>query len=81
MVDVFPSIHCLFFSCFQLSDYALVREDNKQFNEYLSINPPASPRIDMSVFVMTKGSWPSYISHDLCLPSEMVSCFEMFDTL
>lgn len=51
---------------------AMVKENQSHFQEYISNNPATSPGIDMSVTVLTTGSWPSYKSCDLKLPVEMV---------
>ncbi|GJV90390.1 cullin-1 [Tanacetum coccineum] len=61
-----------------VTDLALAKENQCQFNEYLSNNPLASPRIDFTVTVLTTGFWPSYKSSDLCLPAEMVKCVKVF---
>ena len=50
----------------------LARENQTNFEEYLSNNPQASPGIDLTVTVLTTGFWPSYKSFDLNLPAEMV---------
>ncbi|KAH0765572.1 hypothetical protein KY285_001443 [Solanum tuberosum] len=49
----------------------LARENQGNFEEYLSNNPIANPGIDLTVTVLTTGFWPSYKSFDLNLPAEM----------
>nr|GEW84376.1 cullin-1-like isoform X1 [Tanacetum cinerariifolium] len=44
----------------------------------VSNTPLASPGIDFTVTVLTMGFWTSYKSSDLCLPTEMVKCVEVF---
>ncbi|GJZ80517.1 cullin-1-like protein [Tanacetum coccineum] len=61
-----------------VTDLALAKENQCQFNEYLSNTPPASPGIDFTVTVLTMGFWPSYKSSELCLPAEMVKCVQVF---
>ncbi|KAH0781944.1 hypothetical protein KY290_001542 [Solanum tuberosum] len=59
----------------------LARENQGNFEEYLSNNPIANPGIDLTVTVLTTGFWPSYKSFDLNLPAEMVKCVEVFKEL
>ncbi|KAF5744155.1 Cullin 1 [Tripterygium wilfordii] len=61
-----------------LTDLTLARENQTNFEEYLSNNPTVNPGIDFSVTVLTTGFWPSYKSFDLNLPAEMVKCVEVF---
>ncbi|KAK4357279.1 hypothetical protein RND71_022889 [Anisodus tanguticus] len=61
-----------------VTDLTLARENQNNFQEYLSNNPAASPGIDLTVTVLTTGFWPSYKSSDLSLPVEMVKCVEVF---
>ncbi|XP_077240736.1 cullin-1-like [Tasmannia lanceolata] len=61
-----------------VTDLTLARENQTNFEEYLSSNPNATPGIDLTVTVLTTGFWPSYKSFDLNLPSEMVKCVEVF---
>ncbi|KAF5731466.1 cullin-1-like [Tripterygium wilfordii] len=61
-----------------LTDLTLARENQTNFEEYLSNNPTVNPGIDLSVTVLTTGFWPSYKSFDLNLPAEMVKCVEVF---
>ncbi|KAL5701163.1 Cullin-1 [Ranunculus cassubicifolius] len=61
-----------------VTDLTLARENQTNFEEYLSSNSAASPGIDLTVTVLTTGFWPSYKSFDLNLPSEMVRCVEVF---
>ncbi|GAA0160430.1 ubiquitin-protein ligase [Lithospermum erythrorhizon] len=61
-----------------VNDLTLAKENHNHFQEYLSINPAASPGIDLTVTVLTTGYWPSYKSSDLNLPEEMVKCVEVF---
>lgn len=55
-----------------MTDLTLARENQTNFEEYLSQNPDASPGLDLTVTVLTTGFWPSYKSSDLNLPAEMV---------
>ncbi|XP_010259687.1 PREDICTED: cullin-1 [Nelumbo nucifera] len=61
-----------------VTDLTLARENQANFEEYLSTNPNANPGIDLTVTVLTTGFWPSYKSFDLNLPAEMVKCVEVF---
>ncbi|CAA6662059.1 unnamed protein product [Spirodela intermedia] len=61
-----------------VTDLTLARENQAQFEEYLSNNPQVNPGIDLAVNVLTTGFWPSYKSFDLNLPAEMVHCVEVF---
>ncbi|KAK6930135.1 Cullin, N-terminal [Dillenia turbinata] len=61
-----------------VTDLTLARENQTNFEEYLSNNPNANPGIDLTVTVLTTGFWPSYRSFDLNLPAEMVRCVEVF---
>ncbi|KAF5939621.1 hypothetical protein HYC85_023880 [Camellia sinensis] len=61
-----------------VTDLALARENQTNFEEYLQTNPDGSPGIDLTIIVLTNGFWPSYKSFDLNLPAEMVKCVEVF---
>jgi len=61
-----------------VTDLTLARENQTQFEEYLTANSQVNPGIDLTVTVLTTGFWPSYKSFDLNLPSEMVKCVEVF---
>lgn len=61
-----------------VTDLTLARENQTNFDEYLSNNSNANPGIDLAVTVLTTGFWPSYKSSDLNLPLEMVKCVEVF---
>lgn len=61
-----------------VTDLTLARENQTNFEEYLSNNSQANPGIDLTVTVLTTGFWPSYKSFDLNLPAEMVKCVEVF---
>eukprot|EP00262_Sarcandra_glabra_P016332 TRINITY_DN5291_c0_g1_i3.p1 TRINITY_DN5291_c0_g1~~TRINITY_DN5291_c0_g1_i3.p1 ORF type:complete len:745 (+),score=137.19 TRINITY_DN5291_c0_g1_i3:230-2464(+) len=61
-----------------VTDLTLARENQANFEEYLSSNSNANPGIDLTVTVLTTGFWPSYKSFDLNLPAEMVKCVEVF---
>ncbi|XP_059648664.1 cullin-1-like isoform X2 [Cornus florida] len=61
-----------------VTDRTLARENQSNFEEYLSNNANANPGIDLTVTVLTTGFWPSYKSFDLNLPEEMVKCVEVF---
>ncbi|KAI9123095.1 hypothetical protein K1719_005984 [Acacia pycnantha] len=61
-----------------VTDLALEKENKACFEEFLSGNPNADPGIDLTVTVLTTGSWPSYKSFDLNLPAEMIRCVEVF---
>ncbi|XP_059648642.1 cullin-1-like [Cornus florida] len=62
-----------------VTDLTLARENQSNFEEYLSNNANANPGIDLTVTVLTTGFWPSYKSFDLNLPEEMVKCVEVFE--
>uniref|UniRef100_A0A2P2MWE2 Cullin family profile domain-containing protein n=1 Tax=Rhizophora mucronata TaxID=61149 RepID=A0A2P2MWE2_RHIMU len=61
-----------------VTDLTLAKENQSNFEEYLSKNPNANPGIDLTVTMLTTGFWPSYKSFDLNLPGEMVRCVEVF---
>ncbi|XP_021906976.1 cullin-1 [Carica papaya] len=61
-----------------VTDLTLARENQNNFEDYLSNNPAAHPGIDLTVTVLTTGFWPSYKSFDINLPTEMVKCVEVF---
>ncbi|KAK9083871.1 hypothetical protein Scep_030342 [Stephania cephalantha] len=61
-----------------VTDLTLAKENQANFEEYLTTNPHAHPGIDLSVTVLTTGFWPSYKSFDLNLPAELVKCVEVF---
>ncbi|XP_024379337.1 cullin-1 isoform X2 [Physcomitrium patens] len=56
-----------------VTDLTLARENQINFEEYLSDNTQSNPGIDLTVTVLTTGFWPSYKSSDLALPAEMES--------
>ncbi|KAG5579959.1 hypothetical protein H5410_050586, partial [Solanum commersonii] len=60
-----------------LTDLTLAKENQNNFQEYLSNN--SSPGIDLTVTVLTSGFWPSYKSCDLSLPVEMAKCVQVFN--
>ncbi|KAH0720188.1 hypothetical protein KY290_005098 [Solanum tuberosum] len=60
-----------------LIDLTLAKENQNNFQEYLSNN--SSPGIDLTVTVLTSGFWPSYKSCDLSLPVEMAKCVQVFN--
>ncbi|CAN0841873.1 CUL1 [Linum grandiflorum] len=61
-----------------VTDLTLAKDNQSEFENYLSNNPNAHPGIDLSVNVLTTGFWPSYKSSDLNLPSEMVRGVQVF---
>ncbi|KMZ58707.1 putative Cullin-1 [Zostera marina] len=61
-----------------ITDLTLARENQQNFETYLSISPNVDPGIDLNVNVLTTGFWPTYRSFDLNLPEEMVKCVEVF---
>ncbi|KAK4265730.1 hypothetical protein QN277_026747 [Acacia crassicarpa] len=61
-----------------VADLTLAKENEASFEKYLSSNPNADPGIDLTVTVLTAGSWPSDKSFDLNLPAEMIRCVEVF---
>ncbi|KAG0575693.1 hypothetical protein M758_5G025700 [Ceratodon purpureus] len=61
-----------------VTDLTLARENQTNFEEYLTENTQSNPGIDLTVTVLTTGFWPSYKSSDLALPAEMVKCVEVF---
>lgn len=67
-----------FFFFFQVTDLTLAKENQTNFQEYLSSNPNVSPGIELTVTVLTTGYWPSYKSSELSLPIEMVGSAFIF---
>lgn len=68
-----PLCFLYYFLClFQITDLTLARENQQNFETYLSISPNVDPGIDLNVNVLTTGFWPTYRSFDLNLPEEMV---------
>ncbi|KAG0574381.1 hypothetical protein KC19_VG259000 [Ceratodon purpureus] len=61
-----------------VTDLTLARENQSNFEEYLTESTQSNPGIDLTVTVLTTGFWPSYKSSDLALPAEMVKCVEVF---
>ncbi|VFQ70077.1 unnamed protein product [Cuscuta campestris] len=61
-----------------LSDLTLSKENQTDFEEYLSENPVAKPGIDLTVTVLNAFLWPRCKSFNLNLPPEMVKCVEVF---
>ncbi|CAN1834125.1 CUL1 [Linum perenne] len=61
-----------------VTDLTLAKDNQSEFENYLSNNPNTHPGIDLSVNVLTTGFWPSYKSSDLNLPSEMVRGVQVF---
>ncbi|KAK6779361.1 hypothetical protein RDI58_021545 [Solanum bulbocastanum] len=62
-----------------VTDLTMARENQNNFQEYLSNNPSPSPGIVLTVTVLTSGFWPSYKSCDLSLPVEMAKCVQVFN--
>ncbi|GAB2265217.1 hypothetical protein Dimus_000285 [Dionaea muscipula] len=56
------------------------RENQTHFEDYLSSHPHTNPGIDLTVAVLTTGSWPSYKSFDLNLPAEMAALLLLFNS-
>ncbi|KAK9927642.1 hypothetical protein M0R45_024818 [Rubus argutus] len=61
-----------------VTDWTLARETQNSFEDYLRCNPNIDPGMDLAVTILTTGSWPSYESFNLNLPSEMRKCVEIF---
>ncbi|KAL5711512.1 Cullin-1 [Ranunculus cassubicifolius] len=61
-----------------VTDMALAKEKQNDFDEHVKDHPQANSGIDLSVTVLTTGFWPSYKSSDLNLPAEMAKCVETF---
>lgn len=61
----------MLFRSVQVNDLTMAKENQTNFDEYLSDNPNDTG-IDLTVTVLTTGFWPSYKSFDLNLPAEMV---------
>lgn len=61
----------MLFRSLQVNDLTMAKENQTNFDEYLSDNPNDTG-IDLTVTVLTTGFWPSYKSFDLNLPAEMV---------
>ncbi|XP_060668646.1 cullin-1 [Ziziphus jujuba] len=61
-----------------VTDFTLAKDNQTSFEGYLNNKPHAYLGIDLTVTVLTTGSWPSYKSFDLNLPAEMVKCVEVF---
>lgn len=55
-----------------MTDLALAKENQNQFEDHLKSSTVASAGMDLTVTVLTTGFWPSYKSSDLSLPLEMV---------
>ncbi|KAH7851591.1 hypothetical protein Vadar_013837 [Vaccinium darrowii] len=61
-----------------VTDLALSKENQNHFEKYIGSNPNANPGINLTVSVLTRGLWPSYIykssdESDLYLPLEMAA--------
>nr|XP_043640334.1 cullin-1-like [Erigeron canadensis] len=61
-----------------ITDLALAKENQSQYEEYVRNDPTVKPGIDLSVTVLTTGFWPNYKSSELVLPLEMAKCVEAF---
>lgn len=61
-----------------VTDMVLARENQTALDDWFTSNPNEKPQFDLSVMVLTTGSWPSYKFSDLNLPSEMVKGVESF---
>ncbi|XP_050376175.1 cullin-1-like [Argentina anserina] len=61
-----------------VTDWTLAQDTQKSFEEYLHCYPNINTGMDLAVTVLTTGSWPSYESFNLNLPSEMRRCVEIF---
>lgn len=61
-----------------ITDVVLARENQTALDDWFGSNLNEKPRFDLSVMVLTTGSWPSYKFSDLNLPSEMVKGVESF---
>lgn len=55
-----------------LGDMTRARDQQANFDEYMSQITESNPRVDFSVTVLTAGRWPTYKSSNINLPSEMV---------
>ncbi|KAK4264624.1 hypothetical protein QN277_025777 [Acacia crassicarpa] len=62
-----------------MTDLVIAKDCQRSYEQYLHINQHVNPGIDLSVTVLTTGTWPSYKSCSLNLPSEMVKCVEAFN--
>lgn len=51
----------------------LARENQNSFEEYLNTSSGVNPGIDLTVSALNAGFWPSYKSHDVNIPAEMVN--------
>lgn len=54
-----------------LNDVSTARDHQTKFEEYMR-DRPSNHRVDFSVTVLQTGSWPSYKTSNINLPSEMV---------
>ncbi|PNT70498.1 hypothetical protein BRADI_2g12970v3 [Brachypodium distachyon] len=61
-----------------LGDMTRARDQQANFDEYMSQITESNPRVDFSVTVLTAGRWPTYKSSNINLPSEMIKCVEAF---
>ncbi|KAI9114360.1 hypothetical protein K1719_014588 [Acacia pycnantha] len=62
-----------------MTDLVIAKDSQRSYEQYLHINQHVNPGIDLLVTVLTTGTWPSYKSCSLNLPSEMVKCVEAFN--
>lgn len=60
-----------------VTDLQLAKEKEQQFKEWLGSRDKRLA-IELTVTVLTTGFWPTYKSHDLALPREMVEGVEVF---
>lgn len=72
ILKVAPSFGFIVIFIFQFTDLTLAKENQTNFEEYLSNNSSENPGTVLSVTVLTRGFWPSYKSCNLNLPLEMV---------
>ncbi|XLR55017.1 hypothetical protein HN51_023319 [Arachis hypogaea] len=61
-----------------VNDMILARECQSQFLKYLHNKEIQNLGMDITVTVLTTGSWPTYKTFDLNLPSMMIKCMEVF---
>ncbi|QHO25530.1 Cullin [Arachis hypogaea] len=61
-----------------VNDMILARECQSQFLKHLHNKKIQNLGMDITVTVLTTGSWPTYKTFDLNLPSMMIKCMEVF---
>ncbi|KAF7020545.1 hypothetical protein CFC21_033626 [Triticum aestivum] len=60
-----------------INDVTTAKDHQTKFEDYMS-KKSSDHRVDFSVTVLQTGSWPSYKTSNINLPSEMIKCVENF---